>query len=455
MTRVNCLDSVAIQSNKNFSSQSNVLEKDGDNIFSKAFRKAGMEGFADFLRDDWVENRARKAGMDKFADWLANEPDENGIKPKSDDFFSNTAREIIKHPVITIATIVGTVFAAKYLYKITSGMKNTTNITNSTVKSVVEDVNSIKPETNIPKITSDIVNKLPEKSYEEEVKELTQKINEGLFYEKEIKFSNLEIFDNLTDRERDNFLMNISMREKELDLLYFASGNKPGIIDDFPLKYEYKWYDVLKSDSIDVKNFWYYKDHKVDTSLSMILNKQKVKEVIMKNKDYIINRLEMPANSSIDDIYTVITSSKGGMKMSNPWDYADIKALLSGSTQKNAFYSLLKQDIREFDRGKRSNPYHVDFYGRLGKDLETIKKDLIGVVEDKYYGTYHTMPQSLRDKVKKDIDSLTLANYNKSAKLEEVLFNDDEFKQEKLKAMRNLVAKLEETRKNGTKISFS
>ena len=54
--------------------------KEDDNIFASYARKAGMENFADFLRDDWTANMARKAGNDKFADWLENKPDEDGKK---------------------------------------------------------------------------------------------------------------------------------------------------------------------------------------------------------------------------------------------------------------------------------------------------------------------------------------------------------------------------------------
>ena len=85
------------------------VKTDGDNIFACYARKAGLNCFADFLRDDWVEKTAERAGFKGLANWLKDDEDSN--------FAENTAKWMVKHPLVTIASGVALFFAGKHIAK--------------------------------------------------------------------------------------------------------------------------------------------------------------------------------------------------------------------------------------------------------------------------------------------------------------------------------------------------
>ena len=83
-----------------------VIIKEDDNIFATLACKSGMDGIASFLSDDWSANMARKIGWSDFADWIDNkEAIENPQKAKSESFISKSLRTMVKHPILTIASI--------------------------------------------------------------------------------------------------------------------------------------------------------------------------------------------------------------------------------------------------------------------------------------------------------------------------------------------------------------
>ena len=170
----------------------NNLIKEEDNIFANYARKKGMDGIANFLSDDWSENMARKAGWDNFADWIANkEAIEN--PNKNEGFISKSLRAMVKHPVLTIMSIATIAFCGAKLYNHFNKSAQTVTST----ASVADDVVKVTPPPKPVVVQPPKLEMTPEN-----IEKLDLKINQGIAYEKEIGFSNIEILKDLPEDQR-------------------------------------------------------------------------------------------------------------------------------------------------------------------------------------------------------------------------------------------------------------
>ena len=103
---------------------------------------------------------------------------------KDSNIFEDVIKQAVKHPLITIAAITAAIFAGKQIYN---------SLSSSPVKTVQE-----KPI--MPEIVQEVK---PQKTVAEQIAEFNKTIEEGIKYEKEIGYKNLEIFKGLSDKERE------------------------------------------------------------------------------------------------------------------------------------------------------------------------------------------------------------------------------------------------------------
>ena len=445
MTSIKAVDSTQVKLDKSVSKPIQNSIKEDDNIFAKSFRSAGMDSVADFLRDDWSANMARKMGFNDFADWIDNKPDENNIKDEG--FFSNIGREMVKHPVLTLAAIVGTVFAGKSIYKALA--KNKANAipdasfpkggvtTTATVGTVTSTTSNLTTQE-----VSKLVDDVPIKSLDDQISELNKTIAKGIEYERSISYKNLEIFDNISEAERMKIFNRIESSDIEKDFFLFASGSKP----TFAHGNRIDMYDCLASDKLKVAELWNA------TEKNLLVNQKEARKVIEKNREFFALRFDMPKTSTTDDILEMI--SKGWKnKLADSNKYNDIRYLLEGSIENNAYYAQFYQDIRNEVKYSALTGEKC-LFDRCGKDLALFKKGLKEFMETDA-SSYKNLPQNYKNKIHKMIDLISEEEFRLKQNGSKNLFKNDEYKLNEIKILKNLAKKLENAQKTGGKITFN
>lgn len=405
--------------------------QEDDNIFAAAARKAGLENFADFLRDDWSANTARKAGFDKFANWIDNKT-EDGEDLNDNGFFSNLARNAVKHPIITVTSVISAIFLGKSLAK---ALKNSSKSKKPIIGTNANTTISATPATVANKAT------LPQKSLTKS--ELQKIISEGVEYEEKIGFANLEIFKDVSPQARERILNHFAYHVDKERFLTFATGSTPGL-----LEYNYldDIFDVLRSDSIKVIEAF---DKKAGT---LILNKKSALKIIEANKTLFAQRLGLPEASSVDEIFTLISKFSNG-PLSDAKKYMDLKLLLTGSARKNATFSQILQDIANLEKHRYADVGHVSFYNKSAKGIDSFKQALIDNLNSSK-SSYSTMPQSFKEEVLKMIDSITLEEYARRLGKPSNFFQDSTFQRQKQEALLQLATKLNAARQTGASINM-
>lgn len=419
--------------------------KEGDTVFARSFRNLGMERCADFFRDDWSANTARKMGFENFADWIDNKPDENGVT--KDGVLSNLAREMVKHPVITIGAIVGTVFAGKAIYNAISKNKANTlaNVTvnagdaTSTIAS-----STLKTPPKIQEITS-VVEEVPLKSLDDQLSELRLEAGQGFIYEKSNRFKNLEIFDNLSEADRRRILSIAEYREKEWEFLFFASGDKPALL----LGKSTNVFDGLANSKIAVVKGIGNAD---DTIL--LVNRSKAREIIKKNRLFFVDKFEMSKTTTVDEILDIICS--GNLKKNKLYEaqnFQDLLELLNGSIEENAIFKQISQDL--FTAEKYLQGYNVKkVYDESKNGLDALKNALKKFINsDK--SVYKNLSMDSKQKVINAIDSMTEDELKRIYLRNNKLFLTDEYKQNEINILKSFVKKLKDVIERGEKLKFN
>lgn len=429
MTRVDLVNgsysSTKITENKT----KKVLQKD-DNIFATSVRNIGMDGLANFLSNDWSANTARKAGFNDFANWLDNKT-ADGKELNDDGFFSNLAREAIKHPVITIATIATTVFLGK---NIANALKKSVNSVNKAAASTAATTTSATAVATAK--TAPKANLTPH--------QLQEIIEEGLAYEQKIDFSNLEIFRDVSPEAKRKVLNHYQYPYHQTRFLKFASGSTPGlleksVIDDI--------FDGLRSPTVKVVEAF---DREAGT---LILNKNAAEKIIQSNRALFAHRLGLAETASVNEIFDLVSKSSGSPIASSK-SFSDLRHLLIGTTKENATISQLIQDATLAEKHKRFNVGFVSFYEKSAVGLESFKQALRDSLKSSS-SSYSTMPQSFKDEILKIIDSITLEEYGRRLGDSSRFFQGGKYKTQNYEALKKLATKLEEARKFGTSISMS
>lgn len=402
-----------------------VIQKEDDNIFAASARKAGMNMFADFLRDDWSANTARKAGFENFANWLDNKT-ADGAELNDKNFFSNLAREAIKHPVITIATIATTVFLGKNLAKSLTA-KNVLKNTNNAVSSVAAAPAPVV--TSAPKLTLEQLNEL---------------VDEGLKYERGIDFANLELFKDLTPKERQKLMNHFNSMVKQQDLLSFAGGSTPGIMEYSVLP---DIFDGLRSDTVRV-----IESLNPDVG-TLILNQEAAKKIITSNKAFFAQRLGLPETTSVENIFSLVSKPSCG-PLSETNTYLDLKMLLIGGLKKNATFAQILEDINIAEKYKYMDVGFNSFHSKAAKGLDSFKQALIDSVNSSK-SSYSKMPQSCREEILKTIDSITPKEYARRLGEPIDFFQGKAYETQRYNALQNLATKLKKASETGATISFA
>ena len=412
--------------------------KDDDNIFASYARKAGMENFADFLRDDWTANMARKAGSDKFADWLENKPDENGNKKYNDGFFSNLARGMINHPVLTITAIAGTIFAGKAIHKAIT-QKSVAPITKSTVATTAPTASVVTSTTTTNTVT---------KTINEQIGDLNKVIDEYISKNGKNGLKNFEIFENLTPLEQERIWNYISHEKvhREKEILLFASGNKPATLEGFGS------YTADLFDGLQKNKSLYIAEYFDNNNFNLLMNVDATKKVIEQNQTFFINRLGLSENSTVDEIFNTIKKGYGN-NMADPNKFFDIKQLLQGNTKENAYYLQMVEDIRNVEKTKYFEAGYRSFLNRSNEGIDVFKQILKEKLDIKT-SSYANMPKSFRDELIKIIDNIRPEDYERRILYKDNLILNNEFYQKQLKALQNLVEKIKAAELTGRKIPF-
>ena len=270
------------------------LKQDENAIFTTEKKNNNLNEPVSFFSEDWSASMARKAGWDKFADWIDNkEALENPEKSKDESFVSKALREMVKHPVLTIATVATVVFCGTKLYK----HFNKATQAVATPPAVVDDVVKV---TQPPKVIVEAPKELA--NTPENVKMLTEKINAGLAYEKEIGYSNLEILKDLAPEDRKKIVNYFNYHyEDSKNFVAFASGEAPATLQCVNGN-RTDLFDCLRSDKIAVSEFFW------DKGGDLVMNKEKVSKIIGENLELFKNRLGLPAEATIKDVEKLIYS---------------------------------------------------------------------------------------------------------------------------------------------------
>ena len=126
-------------------------------------------------------------------------------------------------------------------------------------------------------------------------------------------FDKLEITKNLTPQECKKLYKNI---DDKASFVACALGYKPGTVIDgnYSFKQSDKFDYVNKTVKVPVNN----KTLSFDTTI--ILNKEKTKEIISENADFYIRRMGMEPNSSVEDIYNELIGENSPLKGNDEHD---------------------------------------------------------------------------------------------------------------------------------------
>lgn len=426
--------------------------KEDDNIFASYARKAGMEKFADFLRDDWTATMARKSGNDKFADWIENKPNEDGTKNYNDGFFSNLAREVVKHPIITIASIAGAIFAGRGIYKAlskTSAKVATTTAAATTAStSVATTAVSTAVSTTTAATTAEQAATVT-KSISEQIDDLNKTINNYIHTKGKDSLKDFEIFENLTPQEQEKIWNYVSYGKvhREKELLLFASGNKPATLEGFGS------YTADLFDGLQKNKSLYIAEYFDNNNFNLLMNVDATKKVIEQNQTFFINRLGLSGNSTVDEIFNTIKKGYDN-NMADPNKFFDIKQLLQGNTKENAYYLQMVEDIRNVEKTKYFEAGYRSFLNRSNEGIDVFKQILKEKLDIKT-SSYANMPKSFRDELIKIIDNIRPEDYERRILYKDNLILNNEFYQKQLKALQNLAQKIKEAELTGSKISLS
>ena len=441
------IDTVKVETQpQNLPTKPSKVKKEDDTVFARSFRNIGMERCADFFRDDWSANTARKMGLDNFADWIDNKPDENG--EKDEGVLSNFARKMVKHPFLTISLIVGTAFAGKAIYN--SVAKNKANIvanatpktvgtTGATRATVVSAIDSSPRPPQVPKI----IENLSSKPINEQIDELTKIVAKGLNHERNIEYKDLEIFENLTLEQRRSVISMLQYQTAEKEFLSFATGNQ----SIFFLGGDWGKYSYLDGVKIKATTLMGQKRP------NFLINTKKAREIIDKNREFIIHRFNMTANTTTDEILSTFCGNINN-RLNNRNQFADIIELLCGATEKNAIYSQIYQDLSNAEKyiaARNLNTYSV--YNEAKKGFEAYKTALKKFISsDK--SSYKNMPEKFKQKVLDIIDSLKEQDYEYRALGAKDFFNNEEYLEKKLKVLKDMAIKLINAETYGAKIKL-
>ena len=384
--------------------------KDGDSIFAHTARKVGMDSFADFLRDDWSAKMARKLGCDKFADWIENKEE------KESTGFEKVARAAVKHPVLTIAAVALSIYGGKQLYK-----------TLNKSKIVTPTPTPVPQEAVVPKI-----DEIPH-----DIDSLNKMIEEGLEYERNLHYKNLEIFKNSTDKERELMLTYFRSTKKEKDLLLFASGNKPSMVEGIT-SFNHDIFDSLRSDSVRVAEFF------TNSEGNFVFNNDSVRNIVKENLQFFQARLGLPETTTAEEVFHMITKSTGSC-LGDKLKYADLRSLILGYTKKDAHFAQLRADMQRF--------YGMKFYDVYRSDYEGLKTALRNMAKGDIT-VYKTMSPEFKTELLREIDSLSEKAYRNLIEEPNHVFQDAEYDKKLLEGLRNLALKLKQAQNNNATIGF-
>jgi hypothetical protein len=258
-----------------------------------------------------------------------------------------------------------------------------------------------------------------------------------------------EIFEKLTPQEQEKIWNYISHDKvhREKELLLFASGNKPATLEGYG-SYTADLFDCLqKNKAVHVAEY-FDKDH-----FNLLMNVDATKRVIGQNQAFFISRLDLPANSTVDDIFNTIKKGYGN-RMSDPSKFLDIKQLLQGNTKENAYYLQMIEDIRSVEKTKYFEAGYQTFSERSNEGIDIFKQ----VLKEKLNlesSSYKNMPESFRKELTQIIDNIRPEDYRRRILYKDNLILNDEYYQKQLKALQNLAQKIKEAELTGGKISLS
>lgn len=432
MEKIKAIHSQEMAAKLNNTMPHKVIIKEDDNIFATLACKSGMDGIASFLSDDWSANMARKIGWSDFADWIDNkEAQENPENAKKESFISKGLRAMVKHPLLTIASIATVAFCGVKLYN----HINKTQQTTTAVSSVVEDTAKV-----VQAPTKPIVKPPKELEYTaENLKIVNDRINAGLAYEKEIGYSNLEILKDLSteDKKRIKSYLDIEF-DRRRSFIGFAAGERSATLECVDSS-RFDLFDCLRSDKIAVAEFFW------DKGGDLLINKESARKIITENLELFQKRLNLPSTSTVKDVENLVFSSSfSPLKTKGKFD--DLIQLIMGNDIDDACHAQIVKDIKKcFDRY---------FYPGKATNLEEYKAILKKSVMDSK-SSYSTMSQGFRDELIKKIDAFPQESFGKIIKEPIEVFQNPKSELLEFKRLVRLAEKLEKAQKQGSMISFN
>ena len=286
-------------------------------------------------------------------------------------------------------------------------------------------------------------NVVPKKVVKQTPDEIRTIISDGLKYEEQIGFSNLDVFKDVSPEARKKVLNHFNFPIDKERFLNFASGSTPGLLEH---PYSDDIFDALRSNAVRVIESF------SDEAGTLILNKKEAEKIIAANKTLFAKRLGLSETASVKEIFDVIDKTSNS-PLADPKRFSDLKQLLIGTSHKNATYSQILQDITNAEKRKRHGVGFVSFYRKSANSLDDFKQALRDGLNSPN-SSYSNMTSEFKDDLLKMIDSITPEEYANRLSREANLFQDTAFVTQRYNNSQKLANKLENARLHGTNIGF-
>ena len=274
----------------------------------------------------------------------------------------------------------------------------------------------------------------------ENIEKLDLKINQGVIYEKEIGFSNVEILKDLPDEQRKRIVNHLSYNfDDSKNFLYFATGETPATLQCIDSNRD-NVYRALENANIEVNSLFR------DKGGELLVNRKAVNKIISDNSEFFKARLGLSADATVKDIEKQLFCNAYSSPLRSKNNYVDLMELILGNDIDDACHAQIVKDIR-----KQSDMF---FYAGKAKNIEEykelLKKSLL-----KPNSSYAVMEQSFKDRLLKLIDEFPEDTFKRIVTEPIEVFQNPKSEQIEFQRMVRLVEKLEQAQKYGTNLKFS
>ena len=227
-------------------------------------------------------------------------------------------------------------------------------------------------------------------------------------------YANIDIFRNLTDDERKQFVDNIlhlgsGRLHDDYDFLFFANGEKPAVLLGGLNETPEPYLDKLKSDNIDVFHRVVTLGNGQKRNNTLLINKQSAKRIIGENKELFQKRLGLSESTTVDEIYEKLLSDDSILK--DHEESSDLTGLILGYPKYNTM-------IFRLDKWISDHNIMTNVEMRRNPDIEKYKSALKQALEAED-SPYKNMSAEFKNTLLTKIDEI------KEVTPSRILFNND------------------------------